>query len=193
MRGLWDVAALPGREGGEMYGLGRMGYAGKEWRQEARSGYAPLFPAVGLAMGVGTFFFAVASFDFFPFFFFLWWAILFFLVPAIGLSARGIAGFVTARSRWPLDNEPKEKELLKALARHGEITVAKAALDTSLSASEADRMLSRLAKERPRGGARSRGEAELRSVGARSARTNELMAGSGVRQKEVDRSCSDRG
>jgi hypothetical protein len=130
-----------------MYGPGRIGYVGKGWRQEARGGYAPLFPAVGLAMGVGIFFFAVASFDFFPFFFFFWWVIPFFLVPAIGLSARGIAGFVEARSRWPLDNEAKEKELLEALARHGEITAAKVALETSLSVSEADRMLSGLAKD----------------------------------------------
>jgi hypothetical protein len=128
-----------------MYGPGRMGYAGKGRGQEARGGHAPLFPAVGLAMGAGIFFFAVASFDFFPFFF--WWVIPFFLVPAIGLSARGIAGFVEARSRWPLDNELKEKELLEALARHGEITAAKAALETSLSVSEADRMLSGLAKD----------------------------------------------
>src|SRR3712207_9303406 len=46
-----------------------------------------------------------------------------------------------------LDDELKEKELLKALARHGEITAARAALETSLSVSEADRMLSGLAKD----------------------------------------------
>ena len=128
-----------------MYGPGRMGYAGKGWGQIARGGHAPLFPAVGLAMGAGIFFFAVASFDFFPFIFF-WWMIPFFLVPAIGLSARGIAGLVEARLRRPLDDELKEKELLEALARHGEITAARAALETSLSVSEADRMLSELAK-----------------------------------------------
>jgi predicted ArsR family transcriptional regulator len=71
----------------------------------------------------------------------------FFLVPAIGLSARGVAGLVEARSRRPHDEGHREKELLEALARHGEITAAKAALETSLSVSEADRMLSGLAKD----------------------------------------------
>jgi len=91
-------------------------------------------------------FFAVASFRFFPFFFF-WWMIPFFLVPAIGLSVRSLAGLVEDRSRRPVDKDLKEKELLEALARHGEITAARAALETSLSVSEADRMLSELAKD----------------------------------------------
>ncbi len=131
-----------------MYGPGRMGYAGRGWRTGPRGGYAPSFPAVGLAVGVVIFFFAaaVASFDFFPFIFFFW-MIPFFLVPAIGLSVRGLAGFMEARSQRPLDEERKEKELLEALALHGEITAAKAALETSLSVSEADRMLSQLAKD----------------------------------------------
>ena len=38
-----------------------------------------------------------------------------------------------------------EKELLRAMERHGEITPAKAALETSLSVAEADRKLSELA------------------------------------------------
>jgi hypothetical protein len=133
---------LAGRKGGEMYGPGRMGYAGRGWRQ--RGGYAPSFPVVGLAVVIC--FFAVATFDFFPFIFF-WWLIPFFLVPAIVLSARSLAGLVEDRSRRPLDDEFKEKELLKTLARHGEITAAKAALETSLSVAEADRMLTKLAKD----------------------------------------------
>ena len=129
-----------------MYGQGRIGYAGGRWRPgPPRGGYGPSFPALGL-VGVAIFLLTVASFDFFPFIF-LWWMIPFFLVPAIGLSARGVAGLVEARSRRPLDNELKEKELLEALARHGEITAARAALETSLSVSEADRMLSGLAKD----------------------------------------------
>ena len=129
-----------------MYGPGRMGYAGRRWRPGVRGGYAPPFPVVGLAVGLAIFLFAVTSFDYFPFFLF-WWMIPFFLVPAIGLSVRGVVGFVEARSRRPRDNELKEKELLAALARHGEITAAKAALETSLSVSEADRVLSRLARD----------------------------------------------
>jgi hypothetical protein len=130
-----------------MYGPGRMGYAGRGWRTGPRGGYAPSFPVVGLAVGVVIFFFAVASLDFFPFILFFWWMIPFFLVPAIGLSARSLAGLVEARSRRPLDEGRKEKELLEALARHGEISAAKAALETSLTVSEADRMLSGLAKD----------------------------------------------
>ncbi len=110
-----------------------------------RGGYAPSFPVVGVAVAI-FFLLAVASFDFFPFFLFFW-MIPFFLVPAIGLSARGIAGLVEPRSGRPLDEGHKEKELLEALARHGEITAARAALETSLSVSEADRMLSGLAKD----------------------------------------------
>ena len=124
-----------------MYGRGRIGYAGGGWRPGSRGGYGPSFPVVGVAV----FLLAVASFDIFPFIL-LWW-MLFFLVPAIGFSARGVAGLVEARSRRPLDDELKEKELLEALARHGEITAARAALETSLSVSEADRMLSGLAKD----------------------------------------------
>jgi hypothetical protein len=133
---------MPGGKGGEMYGPGRMGYIGGGWKPGPRGGSS--FPAVGLAVGVVIFFFAVASFDFFPFLFFFWWMIPFFLVPAIVLSVRGL---VEARWRRPLDRDLREKELLEALARHGEITAAKAALETSLSVSEADRMLSELAKD----------------------------------------------
>jgi hypothetical protein len=124
-----------------------MGYVGGGWRTGPRGGYAPSFPAVGLAVGAVIFFVAAAAFDLFPFIFFFWWMILFLLVPAIGLSVGGISGLVEARTRRPLENELKEKELLEALAQHGEITAAKAALETSLSVSEADRMLSGLAKD----------------------------------------------
>ncbi len=127
-----------------MYGPDRMGYAGRGWRPGPRGGYAP-FPGVGLAVGAMIFFLAVASFDFFPFFFF--WMIPFFLAPAIVLSVRGLAGLVEGRTGRTLDKDLKEKELLGVLARHGEITAARAALETSLSVAEADRMLSELAKD----------------------------------------------
>jgi hypothetical protein len=130
-----------------MYGPDKMGYAGRGWRPGPRGGYAPSFPVVGLAVGVAILFLAVDSFHFFPFILLLWWMIPFFLVPALGPAARSFAGLVEARSQGPLDEERKEKELLEALARHGEITAAKAALETSLSVSEADRMLSELAKD----------------------------------------------
>ncbi len=129
-----------------MYGPGRIGYVGGRWRPGSRGGYGPSFLALGL-VGVAIFLLAATSFDFFFPFIFFWWMIPFFLVPAVGFLARGVAGLGEARSRRPLDNELKEKELLKALARHGEITAARAALETSLSVSEADRMLSGLARD----------------------------------------------
>ncbi len=138
-----------------MYGPGRMGYAGGGWRTGPRGGSS--FPAVGLAVGILFFVVAVATFHFFPFILFFW-MIPFFLVPAIGLAARSFAGLVEARSERPLDEERKEKELLEALARHGEISAAKAALETSLSVAEADRMLSGLAKD---------GHVEVRARGGR--------------------------
>jgi hypothetical protein len=129
-----------------MYGWGRMGFAGRGLRPGPRGGYGPPSPAVGLAVGAVIFILAVASFDFFPFFFF-WWVIPFFLVPALVLSVRGLVDLVEGRSRRSVDKDRKEKELLEALARKGKITAARAALETSLSVSEADGMLSELAKE----------------------------------------------
>ncbi len=120
-----------------MYGRSR------GWRPGPRGGYALPFPAVGLAVAIFVVV-AAASSEFFPFF--LLWMIPFFLVPVIGGSARGIANLFEDRSRRTLDGDLKEKELLRALARHDEITAARAALETSLSVSEADRMLSELAK-----------------------------------------------
>ncbi len=137
------MEADTGRKGGEMYGRGR------GWRPGLRGGYGLPSPAVGLAVGVAIFFVVVAaaSSDFFPFFLFFWWMIPFVLVPAIGGSARSIASRFEDRSRRVVDGDLKEKELLGALDRHGELTAARAALETSLSVSEADRMLSELAKK----------------------------------------------
>lgn len=60
-------------------------------------------------------------------------------------AATGAAG--RALGAWPGASaaKAKEKELLEAIRRHGETTAAGAALETSLSVAEADRMLSRLA------------------------------------------------
>src|SRR3712207_9015838 len=101
-----------------MYGRGR------GWRPGLRGGHVLPFPAVGLAVGMAIFFLVVtaASSDSFPFLFFLWWMIPFMLVPAIGGSARGIVSLLEDRSRRGGDGELKEKELLEALARHGELT-----------------------------------------------------------------------
>jgi hypothetical protein len=141
-----------------MYGPGRMGYADRGWGPGRRGGYVP-FPVVGLMVGGVIFALAAASFDYFPFFMFFW-VIPFLFVPAIGLSVRALAGLVEGRSGRTLDKDLKEKELLGVLARHGEITAARAALETSLSVAEADRMLSELAKD---------GHVEVRAHGGRLA------------------------
>ncbi len=105
-----------------------------------------MVPVVGLVVG-GLYLFSVAgAFGFYHLFLFFW-AIPLLLVPALELSARGIAGLFEARARGPVDDGRKEKELLEAVARRGELTPAGAALETSLSVAEADKMLSELAKD----------------------------------------------
>ena len=103
---------------------------------------------IGL-VGVVLLFVAASLFShFLPFLFFFGWMVLFFLLPALRFAVRGIASHLEGRSSPPLDvsEDSKEKELLGALARYGEITPTRAALETSLSVSEADRMLSELTK-----------------------------------------------
>ncbi len=81
------------------------------------------------------------------------WAIF----PAFGLLIRGIAGLSEGGSELPAAND-KERELLGALREHGELTPARAAMETSLTVAEADGMLKKLAEGgylevRVRGGA----------------------------------------
>jgi hypothetical protein len=133
------------RNGGEMYGWGRMGYWGRGMAPRPGGG-SPVVLVVGLVVG-GLFLFSMAgAFDFFPFFIFFW-MIPFFLIPVIGLSARSVAGLFESRARRPIDEGKREKEVLEALARHGELTPARVALETSLSVAEAEEVLSRLAKD----------------------------------------------
>lgn len=64
--------------------------------------------------------------------------------PAFGLLARGVASMSEAGpGRF---TETRERELLRALRDHGELTPARAAMETSLSVAEADRMLEKLAE-----------------------------------------------
>ena len=124
-----------------MYGRGMVGYAGGRH-------FYPRFP-VGLVMvGLFVLFVAGSAFHFFPFFLIL--AVPFLLVPAFAAAARGLAGVAEARGRERADREvaeeSKERELLGALARRGELSPALAALETSLTVAEADRMLSDLAE-----------------------------------------------
>ena len=66
----------------------------------------------------------------------------------LGSSARRITLLLERRATTPpgIPGECKEKELLRALALHREITPTRAALETSLSVSETDQMLSELTK-----------------------------------------------
>ena len=77
-----------------------------------------------------------------------WWLIFVFgwvVFPAFGVFARGVAGLVDHRSETP-PPDTRERELLEALRAHGEITPAQAAMNTSLTVSEADKMLKELAE-----------------------------------------------
>lgn len=78
----------------------------------------------------------------------LWWLVFVFGWPffaAFGLLVRGIAGLSEERPQLPAANE-KERELLEALREHGELTPARAAMETSLTVKEADEILKSLAE-----------------------------------------------
>jgi hypothetical protein len=144
--------AIEGRrdEGGEMYGRGVMGYAGGRRRMIVP--YWRPFPPrfmMGLVIG-GLFLLFVAgpAFHFFPLLFLLIWAVPFLVAPAFVAVGRGLSGFSESRTQkdGKVTEEGKERELLEALARHGELSPALAALETSLTIAEANRMLSDLAK-----------------------------------------------
>ena len=130
-----------------MYGRCMMGYAGG---RRTMVPYGRPFPpriVVGLVVG-GLFllFAAGPTFQFFPLLFFIW-AVPFFVVPAFLAVARGLTEFTESRTRTggAVAEESKERELLEALARRGELSPALAALETSLTVAEANRMLSDLA------------------------------------------------
>ena len=80
----------------------------------------------------------------------LWWLIFVFgwtIFPAFGLLVRGLAGLSEGEGRTQLSaGNGKERELLDALREWGELTPAEAAMETSLSVAEADRMLKELAE-----------------------------------------------
>ena len=133
-----------------MYGRGMMWYPGGRRRMVP---YGRPFPprfVMGLVIG-GLFLLFVAgpAFHFFPLLFLIW-AVPFFLMPAYLAVARGLTGLAEARTRERTGRvtvqESKERELLEALARRGELSSALAALETSLTVAEADRMLSGLAE-----------------------------------------------
>ncbi|MBD0358762.1 MAG: hypothetical protein ICV34_05870 [Rubrobacter sp.] len=104
----------------------------------------------------------------------LWWLIFVFgwmIFPAFGLLVRGIAGLSDSPAKPAVAN-PRERELLEALQRSGELTPAQAAMETSLTVNEADEMLEDLAAKghldvRVRGGGLFYGLWETDSEAAR--------------------------
>jgi hypothetical protein len=93
-----------------------------------------------------------SSHTIFPFFPLFPVVLFFFVVRMLGSAAAWRAG--PPAVGMPASDPPalpngisKEKELLKAVERHGEITAAQAALQTSLSVAEAEEMLSGLAEK----------------------------------------------
>jgi hypothetical protein len=97
-----------------------------------------------------------------------WWLLVFGIVAAYGLAAptalrlwkrraEELRGSGTDRNRTLHGRKPApavmgsgegraERQLLEAIERHGEITPVRAALETTLTVAEADRMLSELAQ-----------------------------------------------
>ncbi len=78
----------------------------------------------------------------------LWWMIFIFgwlLFPALGAFARGIAGLAESGGERPRADD-REQELLQALRSNGELSPAQAAMETSMTVSQADGMLGELAE-----------------------------------------------
>ena len=74
----------------------------------------------------------------------LFFVLAFFVAPAVGRStARGVRSPAAPGVRPSRDSS--EKELLRALERNEELTAARVALETTLSVSEAEKMLTKLA------------------------------------------------
>ena len=69
------------------------------------------------------------------------------LAAETSLTDRAAARPALARAAKGRDEGHAEQQLLEAIERHGEITPARAALETSLSVAEADRMLCELAEK----------------------------------------------
>ena len=75
----------------------------------------------------------------------IWFTFCWVIIPAFSLLVRGVAGLSEGEGREEIPaGNSKERELLGALREHGELTPAQAAMETSLSVTEADRMLKEL-------------------------------------------------
>ena len=102
--------------------------------------------AVGLTVGGGILAAVTLVLILRPEFFWLIFVFGWVVFPAFGLFARGVAGLADSRSE-PTPQNSRERELLEALRREGELTPAQAAMETSLTVAEADEMLGELASK----------------------------------------------
>jgi hypothetical protein len=78
-----------------------------------------------------------------------WWVFTIYgwvVFPYVGLLARGLASLPDARRAAAASARGRERELLEALRREGELSTVRAATATSLTVAEADRMLRELAE-----------------------------------------------
>lgn len=91
----------------------------------------------------------VLVFALIPQFFWLVFIFGWLLFPALGALARGLAGIADSGGSGDGDRRlgARERELLEALRSGGELSPAQVALQTSLTVSEADALLGRLAGE----------------------------------------------
>ncbi len=101
--------------------------------------------ATGLVVGGAVLAGAILVLALNPAYFWLIFIFGWILFPALGVFARGVAGLVGSRPA-PRPEDARERELLEALRERGEITPAQAAMDTSLTVSEADALLKKLAE-----------------------------------------------
>lgn len=122
-------------KGTEMYGARSFGHGTAHSRRR--------FTALAMGAGLLLFFAMAALTPLHPFALFP----LFWVLPFV--AARAVGSFLPLPRETPATpgEDGRERALLEALERHGQITAARAALDTSLSVAEADERLSDLAEK----------------------------------------------
>ena len=99
----------------------------------------------GLVVGGGILAGAALVLALNPAFFWLIFVFGWMIFPAFGLFARGVAGLAEYRT-LPKPENSKERELLEAIQNRVELSPAQAAMETSLTVAEADKMLGELAE-----------------------------------------------